>query len=212
MSKGAAALMIGLICLIGPIPAANAQQTRTLTPRTKADYGSGATVQTDWYGAGGIPGGVGMFVGHPNSLTRSDRALVRFDLAPYLLPPFADVPIARATLTFRVEALVGTDDQRSIEVSALRYDPLSLGGFDTVNRDAEVVGTVVAKRATATTADYTLDVTRFVKDGLRRGQRYAGFRFRDVEAEAKGNQRNSPVGAVLHLSGPLPRLEIRESR
>jgi hypothetical protein len=196
---------LGLVALFAYGPA-----VRTLTPRSTADYGSGATVQTDWYSPGGPGPKVGVFVGHPNGLARGDRALVRFDLAPYLLPPVAEAPARPATLTFHVEAVHGKAEARRIEVSHLRYDASSLGGNDTVNTDAEVVGVITVRRGAA--EPYRLDVGACVKADLWKGNRYSTFRFRDIDAESAGNPEMQPTGVVIYLSGTLPALELGESR
>jgi hypothetical protein len=193
----------GLVALLSVGPT-----VRTLTPRTTADYGSGATAQTDWYSPGGPGPKVGVFVGHPNSLARGDRALVRFDLAPYLLPPVADAPVRAASLTFRVEAVAGKAAARRIEVSHLRYDASSLGGIDTVNKEANVVGTITVRRDA--TQPCRLDVTACVKADLWKGNRYSTYRFRDIDAEAAGNPEMQPTGVVIYLNGALPALEVEE--
>lgn len=180
-----------------------------LEPQTKDDYGSGSTLHSQWYVPGGGDPQVGVFVGHPNGLPRSDRGLVRFNLSPYLLPPAREVSIKRATLTFHVEYFHGKENLRHIEISHLKYDALTFSGNDTVNQSAEVIGVIEIHRNTATAKPFFLNVTKYVKDDIWKGNKYTAFRFRDIDAETKGNVDMKPAGVIIHLNGPLPTLEIQ---
>lgn len=203
--------MLGILVALALMGVGQDGPARALTPGGPADYGSGATVQTDWYTPGGLGGGVGVFVGHPNTLTRSDRALVRFDLGRYLRFPAASLPIRQARFLFRVEAIHGAEEVRQLEVSTLGRDAAVLAGPDLVNTDARPQGTVTVRRGRAPDEACVVDVTRAVAEGLARGNRWITLRLRDVGAEAKGNPEIRPTGVVIYLRGVLPSLEIRES-
>lgn len=200
--------IIQLICCLSLL-AAGGPEIKRLLPQTVNDYGSGSTLHSQWYGPGGCGPQVGVFVGHPNGLARSDRGLVRFNLSPHLLPPAREVPIHRATLTFHVEYFHGKENLRHIEVSHLKYDALTLGGNDTVNQNAEVIGVIEIHRNTATAKPFSLNVTQYVKNDIWKGNKYTAFRFRDIDAESKGNVDMKPAGVIIHLNGSLPTLEIQ---
>jgi len=189
---------------------ASAGEAKKFHPRSTADYGSGASIRTDWYTPGGLGGGIGAFVGHPNGLARSDRALVRFDLSPLFLKPQAAISRQTAVLRFTVASLAGKTDRRKIEIVWLKYDPWNLTGNDLINTKSEVVGTVVVERKGVPGRVYSIDATKWVREDLLLGNKFCGFRFRDVEAEANGNPDIAAIGAVIAFNESMPVLEIKE--
>jgi hypothetical protein len=191
-------------------PESLTNEARCIRPQSAADYGSGATIKTDWYQQGGLGGGVGVFVGHPNTLARSDRALLRFNLAPLFLMPEKTLAHQRAILRFSVSNFAGKADERKIEVVRLSYDPWNLTGNDLVNAKAEVVGTVTADRKKYPGQVYSIDVTQWVQEHLRQGNKFCAFRFRDVEAEAHGNPDIAAQGVAILFNATTPVLELDE--
>ena len=198
-----------LVCLLpwaGPAGGAEIFQ-----PRSAEDFGSGATMRTDWYAPGGLGGGVGAFAGHPNGLARSDRVLVRFNLSRLLAWPAETVSRQTATLRFSVALVTGKAAVRKLEIVHLKYDPWRLSGNDLVNQAVETVGTVEVRQEDAPGRVHSLPVTTVVREDLLRGNPFCGFRFRDVEAERQGNPDLAPTGAVVSFGENGPVLEIGDA-
>jgi hypothetical protein len=185
---------------------------RSFRPQSVGDYGSGATIRTDWYTPGGLGGGVGVFAGHPNCLARGDRALLRFNLSPLFLMPEESIARQRAVLRFSVSNLVGKADERKIEIVHLDYDPWSLTGNDLVNAKIQVVTTVGIGRSEYSGRVYSVDVTKWVQEHIRQGNKFSAFRFRDVEAEAHGNPDLTPEGVAILFDATTPVLEVKEMK
>lgn len=185
-----------------------AGDTEIFQPRSTADFGSGATIWTDWYTPGGV-GGVGAFAGHPNSLSRSDRVLVRFNLSRLLIWPAERVSRQTATFRFRVARVAGQAAVRKVEVVHLKYAPWRLTGSDLVNQAVETVGTMEVRRDDVPGRVYALPVTRAVREDLLRGNPFCAFRFRDVTAEAHGNPELTSAGVEISFQGTGPALEIK---
>jgi hypothetical protein len=189
-----------------------ANGARSFRPQSIADYGSGASIHTEWYAPGGLGGGIGVFVGHPNTLARADRALLRFNLSPLFLMPEEAISHQSAVLRFSVSVLAGRADQRRIEIVDLSYDPWSLAGNDLVNAKAQVVATVVVKRKEYPGRVYSIDATKWVQETLRQGNKFCAFRFRDVGAESHGNPDLAPSGVTILFNAATPELEVKEMK
>lgn len=203
-------LRLGVMALIGLLSWAGlAGDSEIFQPRSTADFGSGATIWTDWYTPGGI-GGVGAFAGHPNTLSRNDRVLVRFNLSRLLTWPAERVSRQTATFRFRVARVAGQAAVRQIEVVHLKYDPWRLTGSDLVNQAVETVGTVEVRQDDVPGRVYALPVTQAVREDLLRGNPFCGFRFRDVEAERQGNPDITPTGVEISFGDKGPVLEVKD--
>lgn len=201
----AVAAFLSLATLISASPMGSV--SHTFRAQSADDYGSGATVRTDWYSPGGISG-IGAFAGHPNSLNRGDRVLVRFNVSPLFVLPASETTGISANLRFCIAQVAGKTDVRKIEVSHLRYDPWSLGGNDLVNADADVVGVFEVRRADCSGRVFTVDVSASVRANLTRGDKYCAFRIRDVGAEAHGNVDLVPTGVTVAFEQDGPVLEV----
>lgn len=198
-----------LVCLVAWMGQAGGAEM--VQPRSAEDFGSGATIRTDWYVPGGVSGGVGAFAGHPNILSRSDRVLVRFNLSRMLIWPAETVSRQAATLRFRVARVDGKATTRKIEVVHLKYDPWRLTGNDLVNQAAETMGTVEVRREDGPERVYALPVTQAVHEDLLRGNPFCGFRFRDVAAERQGNPDITPTGVEIAFGKNGPVLEVQDA-
>jgi hypothetical protein len=186
---------------------------QTFSPISIDDYGSGASINTAWYSPGGLGKIIGVFVGHPNVLARSDRALVRFNLDSLLIKPADWISRHRARIRFKISSFIGDSDTRKIEITYMAYDPWKLTGDDLVNNNVQVAGIMTVSRKDCVGRAYSLDVTQEIQKGLLQGNKYFCFRFRDVEAEAGGNPNLTPQGVgLLLLQNKEPILEIIGSR
>jgi hypothetical protein len=168
-----------------PAAISNVFALDVLVPESNADYGSGSTAANLYY-PGGLGSGIGLFLGQPNTLTRNDRALVKFRISPYL---WSARPVDSATLYFRVASFCAPEDAHEIEITHLSYDADSLSANDMLNFRAEIVASVSVKRKnnvpTDTNKEYTVDVAKYVNADIGKGNLYSAFRFRDVTAETK---------------------------
>jgi hypothetical protein len=192
--------------------AADAMADTTIFPASTNDFGSGAAVQTQWYSPGGIPG-MGLFVGHANSITRNDRSVFRFDLSRFALNASSSNTLASVVLAFEVREVYGKTDARKVEISLLEYETAALSGDDVVNSKLKVVETRVVSRADFRGQIYRVDVTSCVNANLWRGCPSIIFRFRDVQAETSGNVDVQSTGIQLQDGvGHLPHLEIEKEQ
>jgi len=188
----------------------NDRRLMVLYAGSKSDYGSGASIRTDWYTPGGLGGGIGMFVGHPNIMARSDRAVLRFNLATYLLRPVDEIKIDSAVLQFQFQYVHGKDARRRIEISHLAYEARSFSGNDLVNAEVQMVTTVTV-RPQAPTKTFLVNVAPFIKSDIEKGYKYSAFRFRDVTAETRGNPDLQAAGVTLAwFAENRPALKIKE--
>jgi hypothetical protein len=178
-----------------------------LRPERDDDYGSGPTAMPGLYYPGGIPN-LGHAVGHPNTLARNDRAVLKFNIAS-LLP--AQRPVQSATLHFSVAMFDAREDlkQQTVTVSHLNYTlGESLSGTDVVNRKIETVGSVPTNRADikpVSGGSYSIDVTDFVNADIQKGRKFCGFRFGNALTE-EGNPDARSLCVVL---GKNPSLQIQ---
>jgi len=176
-------------------------------PRSENDVGSGAASGPGWYKPGGILSGK-PFVGNPNTLTRRDRMVIRFDLAPLALH-YGDRGVTEAILRLIPIGVSGADDRRRLELAHLLYDTGALSWKDVVSDRAAVAATVEAPRSTVCQTGLAIDVTTQVNADLTLGRPAVAFRLRDLGSE-EGNPDMKPDGLCFpdYRSGNL-RLEVR---
>ena len=186
-------------------PAPPADLSR-LVPRSTDDVGSGAASGPGWYKPGGILDGK-PFVGNPNTLTRRDRMVIRFDLSALAIP-FGERGVESARLRLIPVGFSGQDDARRIELSHLLYDTPVLSWKDVVSDRVTVVDVAEAQRDSVCRAGLTFDVMRQVNADLATGRPACTFRLRDLGSE-EGNPDMKPDGLCFpsYRSGNL-RLEI----
>jgi hypothetical protein len=159
-----------------------------LCPERLDDYGSGPTGMSGLYYPGGIPN-LGLAVGHPNSLARNDRMVVKFNMASFLP---SQQPVESATLHFSVTLFAARENlkQQTLTVGHLNYTMgESLAGTDLVNRDTEPVGSVPVNSADikpGPSGSYSVDVTNVVNADIQKGRKFCGFRFGNALTE-EGN-------------------------
>jgi len=179
-----------------------------LLPRSPDDVGSGAANGPGWYSPGGVLDGK-PFVGNPNTLTRRDRLVIRFDLAPLAIA-HGEAGVAKAILRLIPASFHGPDASRRIEVAHLDYDTGVLSWKDVVSDRAVAIGAVEVPQATASTDGLTLDVTAQVNADLRLGRAASAFRVRDLASE-EGNPDMQPDGLCFPAQPTAAlRLEVSE--
>jgi hypothetical protein len=182
--------------VVYPVGVSSAEPVK-LYPVTPDDLGSGSSYYTVWYSPGGLGPPTGYFVGHPNTLPRSDRGLVRFNLSSYLLRSAENINLKTARLHFSISGVCGKEKVRVIEISHLNYDAFIFSGNDLVNDDAKVIGTVNIRSDRPCVKEYSINVMPFIKDDIYKGNKYIAFRFRDETAEKKGNPDIAPSGVIF---------------
>jgi len=181
--------------------------TATLKPGGPEDIGSGPTVLTHLYSPGGL-GGLGYILGQPNTLTRNDRVLVRFDISKLLLQPKAAGRLMHAEMKFKMDGAYIRDISSTVEVTHLALDTAGgLVGTDMVREPAPVVGKLQVNEPKI--VKYTLDVTKFVRSDLAKGRKFTSYRWRDLTAEEKGNTFLSPwFVRLVGDASDMPTLEL----
>ena len=138
-------------------------------------------------------------MGHPNSLARNDRALVKFNIASFLL---SQQPIEAATLHFSVAEFEARDTlkEQPIKIDHLNYTLGELlAGTDLVNREIEIVDSVSVNRSDIKPGQgglYSLDVTNVVNADIQKGRKFCGFRFGNALTE-EGNPDARTLCVVL---------------
>ncbi len=169
-----------------------------LCPEREEDYGSGPKAIAGLYYPGGIPK-LGLAVGHPNSLARDDRAVVKFNLTPFLL---SQQPVATATLQFSVAGFQARDslEQQTVKIDHLNYTLReSLAGTDLIHREVETVDSVAVNRLdiqSGRSGVYSVDVTSAVNADIKQGRKFCGFRLSNALTE-EGNPDARPLCVVL---------------
>jgi hypothetical protein len=178
-----------------------------LRPEREEDYGSGPKAIAGLYYPGGIPN-LGLAVGHPNNLARDDRAVVKFNIMPFLL---SQQPVATATLHFSVADFEARDslEEQTVKIDHLNYTlGESLAGTDLINREIETVDSVTLNRSDIKPGQdgvYSVDVTNVVNADIKKGRKFCGFRFSNALTE-EGNPDALTLCVVL---GKQFRLETR---
>ncbi len=181
--------IIRILCLIAALVAlaccTNALQVE-LHPNGPNDMGEGPTVETDLYVPGGLPDVLGLNVGQPNTLTRNDRSLVRFDISHLALESNIAPRLIKAELRFTIDASYFRNVPTQIEVSKLPHDTVGgLVGTDLVREPAAIVKILEIK--VPHPDEFKLDVTKALRSDLAKGRKFTSYRWRNITAEAKGN-------------------------
>jgi hypothetical protein len=181
---------------------APAVDSACLLPRSTADIGSGAASGPGWYTPGGVLDGK-PFVGNPNTLTRRDRMLIRFDLAPLALR-YGAQGVRQAMLKLLPVGASGPEAVRRLELTHLQYDSAALEWKDIVSDRVNVVATVAVQRDTVCQDGLSFDVTAQVNADLAQGRLLSPFRLRDLVSE-EGNPDMLPDGLCFppYASGQL---------
>jgi hypothetical protein len=178
-----------------------------LRPERDADYGSGPAAIGGLYYPGGIPN-LGHAVGHPNTLARNDRAILKFNIAS-LLP--AQRPVQSATLHFSVTLFAAREDlkQQTVTVGHLNYTlGEALAWSDVLSGKIEAVGSVPVNRADIQPGpggSYSIDVTDFVNADIQKGRKFCGFRFGNALTE----EGNPDARSLCVYLGKTPTLKIQ---
>ncbi len=178
-----------------------------LGPEREDDYGSGPTGMAGLYYPGGIPN-LGLAVGHPNTLARNDRLVVKFNIASFLPP---QKPVEAATLHFSVTLFDARDNlkEQTITVGHLNYTlGEALAGTDLVNREIETVGSVPVNRSDIKPGpggSYSVDVTNFVNADIQQGRKFCGFRLGNALTE----EGNADARSLCVFVGKNLRLKLR---
>lgn len=190
-----------------------------LAPLTPADYGSGASVRQDFYLPG--EGAKELFIGHPNTNTRGDRALVRFDLEPLLLKA-AFISKAELIVYFEKMYSQDPDESRHVLIERLLEPVETLSGATVSSRNAEIVAEYDVKRDELLNPTSALsrpggprpeparfDLTKLIRSELEAGAISLTIRFSDIRAEAGHNDTGGAIGLTLPVEAEtIPQLRV----
>jgi len=176
MPKGL--LLAGAV--VGALLSAAADDLRPL------EAGSTARCCIDWWTTERL------WVGHPNSLDRGDRATLRFGLTPYL----ARGCVARATLCLTLHPF-GITNANGFVVHRLVRDREALRPVDTICEDVEELGRFVIRSGDEAPVRRRIDVTEAVNGLLGTGHVSFVVRLRDATVEKFGNPGHRAEGAEL---------------
>ena len=200
--------IISRLFLLGVIfPLSSHVRAADLCAARDDDCGSGASAVAGLYYPGGIPN-LGLAVGHPNSLARNDRVVIKFNIASFLP---SQQPVQAATLHFSVTLFDARDKlkEQTITIGHLNYTlGESLAGTDLVNREIETVGSVPVNRwdiKPGLGGPYSVDVTNFVNADIQKGRKFCGFRFGNALTE----EGNADARSLCVFLGKNLRLKIR---
>ncbi len=163
---------------------AEAKTWRFELRNTPDDYGSGSIIATLYY-PGGIPN-VGTFAGHPNSSTRRDRVVFRFDITDFYLLPEAP-EIVEARVEFTTTSLYGPAGDRKIYAEHLGYEHFKLGAEDLTNDRATRI-----LEEPVRCGRFRADVTEQVRQDLADFRFYSMFRVSD----SAGDVTNTSADAI----------------
>lgn len=146
--------------------------------------------------SGGVDIGRGkpdLLVGHPNHLTRGDRALMRFPLSSLI----AEGKVKNATLHFELSKPFGKKMPRIIEIEHLTEDHPYLDISDLFTISAEPVTSFTVDKKMPAPIKLSFDITKFINNDLYKGFSAATLRFKDPQAEKDGNPDNTPSGIAI---------------
>lgn len=196
-----------LMLLVTALPSACAEIS--IVPNGFEDMGSGPAAIAHLYTPGGIPGGLGLILGQPNSLTRNDRVLVRFDISKLALYSNPAQRLKKAVLEFRLDSAYLLNTPSKVDVSRLLHDTATgFVGTDMLREPVSVVAKFTVSKPTA--KDYSIDITTAVRSDIEKGRKYTAYRWRNVTAEEKGNIFVAPWFIKLIADSPetTPRLTL----
>ncbi|MBQ6471958.1 MAG: hypothetical protein IJJ33_08240 [Victivallales bacterium] len=140
------------------------------------------------------------YVGNPNRLCRNDRAIVNYDVRPFL----AAGKVSRCVLELAMKPM-GGQDCNLFALEMLAAPRIALRDMDLVASDAVPVHSFLFDRRCPEKKH--VDVTDFLKSALAKGHGLIAFRLRDVTTEKVGNRLNQAEGAILDYSQTILKIE-----
>lgn len=159
---------------------------------------------------------IGLFIGNPNTLSRADRVVMTFDMAPLLRNA---AKIKSAKLVFHEDYFFGPGETREIEASVFKGQLSELTEESLSSSEVKPVATVTVSSADqnqggqAPGKSYEIDVTPQLLETIKAGGLTISFRLQDVKAESDGNPTMEPAGITLdRRTGFLPRIIVQKER
>lgn len=181
-----------------------------LNPHT--GIASGATRMGGQFSLKGLEG-IGLFIGNPNTLSRADRVVMTFDMAPLLRDA---AKIKSAKLSFYEDYFFGPSETREIEVSVFEGQLSELTEESLSSSEVKPVATVTVSSADqnkgglALGKSYEIDVTTQLLEKIKAGGLSISFRLKDMKAESDGNPKMEPAGMTLDKRpGFLPKIIVQ---
>ena len=184
-------IILAVLCLYAY--SINAQDTATFIIPRKNDIASGIK-RILWFGGVNIGRGKpDLLVGHPNHLTRGDRALMRFPLSRLI----AAGEVKKAVLSFELSEPFGKKMPRIIEIEHLTEDRPYLDLLDLFRDAAEPLTSFSVDKQMPAPIKLSFDITDFVNSDLGKGFSAITLRLKDPQAEKDGNPDNLPSGIAI---------------
>ncbi len=192
MPKSLISMSLSLSGMILPMVTLAACSAIVLRPNQQTDVANGTRVF--WCPGGlNIGGQHVLAVGHPNTLARGDRALMRFDLSHLI----NEGKIRQAKLFFAIPMIFGRYDTRRLQLEHFTEECGNLALPDIISPSVEPLNMFEIDRKGKLPAAIVLDVTGAVNADLSKGWSNITFRIKDAEAEKQGNPDNAPTGSAI---------------
>ena len=134
-----------------------------------------------------------LLVGHPNHLTRGDRALIRFPLSSLI----AAGQVKKAVLSLELSKPFGEKMPRKIEIEHFIEDQPYLDLIDLQHDMVEQITSFTVDKQMPAPIKLSFDITRFINNDLQKGFSAITLRFKDPAAEQEGNPDNLPTGIAI---------------
>jgi hypothetical protein len=211
----AALLLTALPLPIFAAPPAGPLVEEEIALNPETGIASGATRMGGQFSLKGLEG-AGLFIGNPNTLSRADRVVMTFDLAPLLRNASK---IKSAKLVFHEDYFFGPGETREIEASVFEGQLSELTEESLSSSEVKPVATVTVSSADqnkggqAPGKSYEVDVTKQLLEKINAGGLSVSFRLQDVKAESDGNPTMEPAGMTLDKRPDfLPKIVVQLER
>ncbi len=133
-------------------------------------------------------------VGHPNTINRGDRALIRFPLDNLI----AAGKVRKAVFSFVLPFMYGPYKSRTWKLEHFLEERSGIQQSDILNTSVESLQNIKVNGKFP--LRFNLDVTKAVNSDLVKGRSGIVFRFSDPEAEKQGNPKHAPYGSAIRIS------------
>ena len=175
-------ITVGLVACGGPI---------TVKPDLKKDLACGSSVCPQIWNPGGIK--AGLWIGHGNQFDHRYRALLRFDIRPFLIAG----KVKKAKLKFSVLGIYGKQSTRKFQLQYFTSEKMLLGFNDLTDVRVKKINCFTLKRKMKYPLTLSFDVSSELNSVLYKGFGSCTFRLLDEWAEKHGNPENIGAGTAI---------------
>ena len=163
----------------------------TVKPDLKKDLACGSSVCPQIWNPGGIK--AGLWIGQGNQFDHRYRALLRFDIRPFLIAG----KVKKAKLKFSVLGIYGKQAARKFQLQYFTSEKMLLGFNDLTDVRVKKINCFTLKRKMKYPLTLSFDVSSELNSALYKGFGSFTFRLLDEWAEKHGNPENIGAGTAI---------------